>query len=136
MSDKLSEIPAPAPAPGGVHRRSFLQLLGMGAATSAFGLPPALRMLEPMDDDNPLSRSVLRDWETIYHDQYKYDSTFDWVCSPNDTHACRIRAYVRNGIVVRSGSTYDYQDYADLYGNRATSNWNPRQCASGCYPPA
>ena len=57
--------------------------------------------------------------------------TFDWVCSPNDTHACRVRAYVRNGIVTRMGSTYDYQDYADLSGNKATVNWNPRQCAKG-----
>ena len=80
---------------------------------------------------NPLARHVGRDWEKIYHDQYRYDSTFDWVCSPNDTHACRIRAYVRNGIVVRSGATYDYQNYADLYGNHATINWNPRQCAKG-----
>ena len=72
-----------------------------------------------------------RDWEKIYHDQYRYDSSFDWVCSPNDTHACRIRAYVRNGIVVRSGATYDYQKYADLYGNHASINWNPRQCAKG-----
>jgi nitrate reductase alpha subunit len=120
------------PQPGTFARRSFLQWLGMGAAASAFGLPAELRMLEPVDDDaNPLSRSVDRDWETIYHDQYKYDSTFDWVCSPNDTHACRVRAYKRNGIVVRSGSTYDYQDYADIYGNHATPNWNPRQCAKG-----
>ncbi|MBZ0252620.1 MAG: molybdopterin-dependent oxidoreductase, partial [Candidatus Methylomirabilis sp.] len=64
-------------------------------------------------------------------DQFKYDRHFDWVCSPNDTHACRVRAYVRNGIVTRMGSTYDYQDYADLYGNKATVNWNPRQCAKG-----
>jgi nitrate reductase alpha subunit len=67
----------------------------------------------------------------IYRDQYKYDRHFDWVCSPNDTHACRVRAYVRNGIVTRLGSTYDYQTYADLYGNKATANWNPRQCAKG-----
>jgi anaerobic selenocysteine-containing dehydrogenase len=52
-------------------------------------------------------------------------------CSPNDTHACRVRAFVRNGIVTRLGNTYDYQTYADPYGNRATANWNPRQCAKG-----
>lgn len=128
MSDSS---PDPAvPRPDTVARRSFLQFLGMGAA--AFGLPPELRMLVPVDaEQNPLSRSVDRDWERIYHDQYAYDSTFDWVCSPNDTHACRVRAYNRNGIVVRSGSTYDYQDYSDIYGNHATANWNPRQCAKG-----
>jgi nitrate reductase alpha subunit len=74
---------------------------------------------------------VGRAWEKVYRDQYKYDRVFDWVCSPNDTHACRVRAYVRNEIVTRLGSTYDYQTYADLYGNKATPNWNPRQCAKG-----
>ncbi|HAK57135.1 MAG TPA: nitrate oxidoreductase subunit alpha [Acidobacteria bacterium] len=105
--------------------------MGIGTAGSVLGLEAACTFLEPTDDGNPLGRTVSRNWETIYHDQYRYDSMFDWVCSPNDTHACRIRAYVRNGIVVRTGSTYDYQDYADLYGNHATVNWNPRQCAKG-----
>jgi nitrate reductase alpha subunit len=114
----------------GVPRRVFLQWLGLGAA-SALALEPACTFLEPVAGDNPLHRAVARDWEKIYRDQYRYDSTFDWVCSPNDTHACRVRAYVRNGIVVRSGATYDYQDYADRYGNRASINWNPRQCAKG-----
>ena len=94
-------------------------------------LDAACTLLQPVDDGNPLSRKVSREWEKIYHDQYRYDSSFDWVCSPNDTHACRIRSYVRNGVVVRSGATYDYQNYADLYGNHASINWNPRQCAKG-----
>lgn len=42
-----------------------------------------------------------------------------------------MRAYVRNGIVTRLGATYDYQNYSDIYGNHATNNWNPRQCAKG-----
>ncbi|NUM66719.1 molybdopterin-dependent oxidoreductase, partial [candidate division KSB1 bacterium] len=94
------------------------------------GLP--LNLLATADpDQNPLAGQIDRNWEKIYRDQYKYDSFFDWVCSPNDTHACRVRAYVRNGIVTRLGSTYDYQNYADLYGNHASHNWNPRQCAKG-----
>jgi nitrate reductase alpha subunit len=40
-------------------------------------------------------------------------------------------AYTRNGVITRMGSTYDYAKYADLYGNHATHNWNPRQCAKG-----
>ena len=114
------------------NRRDFLRWVGLGAGTSLLASGISCRLLEPIDaEDNPLSRSVSRDWEKVYRDQYRYDSTFDWVCSPNDTHACRVRAYVRNGIVTRSGSTYDYQKYADLYGNHATANWNPRQCAKG-----
>ena len=116
----------------GIDRRLFLKFLGGGMGASVLALDPACTFLTPAaPTENPLSRTVSREWEKIYHDQYRYDSSFDWVCSPNDTHACRIRAYVRNGIVVRSGATYDYQDYADLYGNKATANWNPRQCAKG-----
>ncbi len=115
-----------------ISRREFLRWLGMGAGISMTGLSLPLRALAAADpDQNPLAGSVSRDWEKIYRDQYRYDSTFDWVCSPNDTHACRVRAYVRNGIVTRLGSTYDYQTYADTYGNHATANWNPRQCAKG-----
>jgi len=81
--------------------------------------------------ENPLAHYPNRDWENIYRDQYRYDSKFSWVCSPNDTHACRVTAMVRNGIAVRMGNTYDYQKYTDIYGNKATVNWNPRQCAKG-----
>ena len=117
------------------NRREFLRwfgvgAMGAGATVLGFGLP--FRLLGPSDPDrNPLAGSVSSDWEKIYRDQYKYDRHFDWVCSPNDTHACRVRAYVRNGIVTRLGATYDYQKYSDLYGNFATPNWNPRQCAKG-----
>jgi nitrate reductase alpha subunit len=113
-----------------MDRRHFLRWLGAGATAVELGLP--LRLLAAADpDENPLAGTVARDWERIYRDQYRYDRTFDWVCSPNDTHACRVRAYVRNNIVTRLGSTYDYQTYADPYGNHATANWNPRQCAKG-----
>jgi nitrate reductase alpha subunit len=116
----------------GIDRRLFLKWLGSSAGASVLGLHAACNFFRPAEgEDNPLSRSVSRDWEKIYHDQYRYDSFFDWVCSPNDTHACRVRAYVRNGIVVRTGATYDYQDYSDIYGNHATNTWNPRQCAKG-----
>ena len=114
-----------------VTRREFLKWMGIGAGGAAVAAG-SLHYFGAADaGDNPLARSINRDWEKIYRDQYKYDSAFDWVCSPNDTHACRVRAYVRNGIVTRLGSTYDYQSYADLYGNKATANWNPRQCAKG-----
>jgi nitrate reductase alpha subunit len=117
----------------GMERREFLRWLGAAAGTAAateLGLP--LSLLAAADpDQNPLSGSVARDWEKIYREQYRYDRTFDWVCSPNDTHACRVRAFVRNDIVTRLGNTYDYQTYADLDGNHATSSWNPRQCAKG-----
>jgi len=116
----------------GLTRRDFLRWMGLGTGTAMAATALPFRLLAAASpDENPLAGSVARDWEKIYRDQYAYDGMFDWVCSPNDTHACRARAYTRNGIVTRLGSTYDYQDYADLYGNHATVNWNPRQCAKG-----
>ncbi len=114
-----------------LNRRKFLETAAAGAAFSAFGgfklvaLAPADRI------GNPLAHYPDRGWEKLYHDQYAYDGTFQWVCSPNDTHACRVKAFTRNGVITRMGATYDYQDYKDLYGNSATPNWNPRQCAKG-----
>ncbi len=111
-------------------RRQFLSSCATGAALGAFSgwswaFAPGQGSL------NPLESYPGRDWERIYRDQYAYDHKFTWVCSPNDTHACRVTAFVRNGVIVRMGSDYRYQDYSDLYGNRATANWNPRQCAKG-----
>ncbi len=114
-------------------RRQFLKMSG----AAGLGLYLATRELSlwalaPVTEvDNPLAYYPSRDWEELYRNQYRYDSTFSWVCSPNDTHACRVLAYVRNGVVVRLGSEYNYQTYGDLYGNKATPNWNPRQCAKG-----
>ncbi|MEE9184840.1 MAG: molybdopterin-dependent oxidoreductase [Acidimicrobiia bacterium] len=114
-------------------RREFLKVTG-GAGAGAVLASSELKLwaFEPAKDvPNPLVAYPTRDWEKIYRDQYRYDSWFSWVCSPNDTHACRATAYVRNGVVTRLGSQYDYQEYSDIYGNKATPNWNPRQCAKG-----
>ena len=100
----------------GVSRRDFLKWMGAGTGAAALGGALPLRLLAAArPGENPLAGSIDRAWEKIYRDQYKYDRVFDWVCSPNDTHACRVRAFVRNGIVTRLGNTYDYQKYADLY---------------------
>ncbi len=116
-----------------VTRRQFLKLSGAaGVGLYLASRQLSLWALEPVAGvDNPLAQYPSRDWEKLYRDQYRYDSAFSWVCSPNDTHACRVLAYVRNGVVVRLGSEYNYETYADLYGNKATPNWNPRQCAKG-----
>ena len=115
----------------GFSRRDFLKTSGavVGAA-GVVGWPLRALAFRP-DIANPLAFYPARDWEKIYRDQYRYDSTFSWVCSPNDTHACRVLAYTRNGVITRMGSQYTYQNYSDLYGNKATPNWNPRQCAKG-----
>ena len=97
-------------------RREFLRIStasGLGALLFSNGLSLWAFEADP-EIDNPLAYYPNRDWEKIYRDQYRYDSKFSWVCSPNDTHACRVTALVRNGIVVRMGNTYDYQKYADI----------------------
>lgn len=111
-----------------ISRRRFLEACAAGTtlAWSWRGWP-----LEPVAVDNPLAAYPSRDWERIYLDQYRYDETFTWVCAPNDTHMCRLRAFVRNGVMIRSEQNYDHDRYGDLYGNRATKAWNPRGCAKG-----
>ncbi len=88
-------------------------------------LVPATRV------DNPLEYYPDRAWEKVYLDQYAYDRSFTFICAPNDTHMCRVRAFVRNGVVTRLEQNYDHQRYKDLYGNQATAAWNPRMCLKG-----
>jgi nitrate reductase alpha subunit len=115
----------------GKTRRQFLKTSGaLLGATTTMGWPLRTLAFRP-DLVNPLGHYPARNWEKIYRDQYRYDDTFSWVCSPNDTHACRVLAYTRNGVITRMGSQYDHGKYSDLYGNHATANWNPRQCAKG-----
>ena len=113
-----------------VSRREFLKLSGAAALSLALSQMD-LRLLEPIVVDNPLAAYPDRNWETIYRDQYHYDSSFTYVCSPNDTHSCRLRAFVRNGVILRSETNYDVERYSDLYGNKATPHWHPRGCKKG-----
>jgi nitrate reductase alpha subunit len=117
-----------------ITRRDFLVKLGAAGATGALALwslegctlSPGL---EPIT--NPLNYYPSRGWEKTYRDQYRVDRSFTFVCSPNDTHACRLRAFERNGVVVRIEQNYDGDNYADLQGNRSTPGWNPRGCVKG-----
>jgi len=113
-----------------ISRREFLKLSG-GAALSLALRNLDLMLLDPISVDNPLAAYPDRDWEQVYRDQSRYDSSFTYVCSPNDTHACRLRAFVRNGVILRSETNYDVSRYSDLYGNTATAHWHPRGCKKG-----
>ena len=81
--------------------------------------------------DNPLDTYPSRDWEKIYRDMASYDSWFTFLCAPNDTHNCLLKAYVKNGVVVYIGPTYGYGKATDIYGNQASHRWDPRCCAKG-----
>jgi nitrate reductase alpha subunit len=115
--------------PNEITRRQFLEAasaLGFGAfvasATSAWGLDATL---------NPLARYPDRGWENAYRDLWKYDSTFTFLCAPNDTHNCILNAYVRSGVITRIGPTMRYGEATDLEGNRASHRWDPRVCQKG-----
>ncbi|HEX5009729.1 MAG TPA: molybdopterin-dependent oxidoreductase [Planctomycetota bacterium] len=112
-------------------RRELLASLGAGSLLLA-GPLDVLGALAPRGDiGNPLDHYPNRGWEQVYRDQYRYDRSFTWVCAPNDTHMCRMRAFVRNGVMIRSEQNYDHQRCGDLYGNRASVAWNPRGCPKG-----
>jgi nitrate reductase alpha subunit len=110
-------------------RRDFLKT-ALAAAGSGL-LAPRLWAFDSVSVANPLGVYPSRGWEKVYRDQYRYDSTFTWVCAPNDTHMCRLRAFVRNGVILRSEQNYDHDRCGDLYGNKATKSWNPRGCPKG-----
>ena len=113
-----------------MDRRDFLKSLGGAAALLTSGT--VLGGLTPLPHIvNPLEHYPDRDWEKVYRDQYRYDRTFTWVCAPNDTHMCRMKGFVRNGVMIRSEQNYDHDRYGDLYGNATTKAWNPRGCLKG-----
>lgn len=111
----------------GFDRRDFLKWSMAGAAGLAIS-SPKLAFLETVSIDNPLEYYPDRDWEKLYRDKFRYDSVFTFTCAPNDTHNCLLRAYVRNGIIVRVGPTYAFGNATDSYGNKATHRWEPRCC--------
>ena len=116
-----------------MDRRGFLKLGGAaGAAATALYVETQLAFLQSAPGiTNPLATYPNRGWEKIYRDQYHYDSSFTFVCAPNCTHNCRLRAFVRNGIVMRTEQNYDGQAVGDLNGNHSTNAWNPRGCNKG-----
>src|SRR5262249_26105471 len=113
-----------------MNRRDFLRF-SLGTVGGTGLLAPRLWGFDPGSVANPLGVYPSRDWEKVYRDQYKVDGWFSWVCAPNDTHNCLLRAYTRNGVVLRSESGYECGRVKDLYGNTDTRHWNPRSCSKG-----
>lgn len=122
-------------APGGIPRRRFLRWAGTGAAIAAASYGESATgftyFQAAQGIDNPLVAYPDHGWERVYRDQYAYDSSFLFVCAPNDTHMCRLRAMVRNGVVTRIEQAYDGGLYGDPQGNRSGIAWNPRACPKG-----
>ncbi len=104
-------------------------LMGSTPAAAAIAGYSLLQTIEP--GLNPLSEYPNRDWEQVYRDLYEPDSTFHFMCGPNDTHGCLLRATVKNGVVVYADPSYGYSKATDVYGNTASARWDPRACISG-----
>lgn len=114
-----------------ITRRQFLKI----SLTSLGGLLISKPLLSGLtfvpDIDNPLEYYPGRDWEKIYRSQFKYDYTYHFLCAPNDTHNCLLKAYVKNDVITRIGPSYGYGKAEDIYGNKASSRWEPRLCNKG-----
>lgn len=119
-----------------VTRRSFLKLIPPAAAAAAAATLPSVvfagHHLRPIDQDlNPLATYPNRGWESVYRELYGGDTTFHYLCAPNDTHGCLLKAQAKNGVVKWVDPSYGYGKATDVYGNRATPRWDPRICISG-----
>ncbi len=123
-----------------LNRRAFLKIAGAGAAlgvSSGLAARPISDALEqvstflsPVNVENPFAYPN-RTWEDIYRNMWSYDYDYHWLCNPNDTHGCLLRAYVKNGVIVRVGPSYKYGKASDIYGNAASFRWDPRTCNKG-----
>ena len=117
-----------------MDRRRFLQLAamaGLGTVANPGDLLAQYRVLDPVRVPNPLAEYPHRDWERLYRDIFRHDRTFTFLCAPNDTHNCLLRAFVKNNVLVRIEPTYGYGRATDLAGNRASARWDPRCCQKG-----
>lgn len=106
-------------------------MAGAGGALLAARALAGTKFLTPMSVENPLQGYPNRGWEKVYRDLYASDSTFTFLCAPNDTHNCLLRAFVKHGVVTRIAPTYGYQKATDLSGNQASARWDPRCCQKG-----
>ncbi len=116
-----------------ISRRDFLKLAGAAAAGSASVLMTRdLAFLQSIPEvTNPFDHYPNRDWERVYEQLNTFDDEFVFLCAPNDTHNCLLKASTRNGVIVRIEPTHRYGDAKDLYGNTASHRWEPRACQKG-----
>ncbi|MEM4410739.1 MAG: molybdopterin-dependent oxidoreductase [Candidatus Caldarchaeum sp.] len=120
-----------------ISRREFIKLVQSTAAVSTIAslIPEegfGFQYIEPIDPSiNPLKTYPSTDWEKVYRELYTPDETFHYLCAPNDTHGCLLKASVKNGVVVYVDPSYGYGKATDIYGNRASARWDPRVCISG-----
>lgn len=112
-----------------VSRRRFLEAVGAAGFGALVASGAKAWGLEAIT--NPLAVYPERGWEKVYRDLWKYDSTFTFLCAPNDTHNCLLNGFVRDGVVTRIGPTMRYGEAVDLNGKGTSHRWDPRVCQKG-----
>lgn len=119
---------------GGFSRRHFLRMagaVGLGTVALPKELLAGYQFLSPVAVANPLAHYPNRDWESQYRKIYQTDGSFVFLCAPNDTHNCLLRAYTKNGVIVRIEPSWGYGKARDLDGKGASARWDPRGCQKG-----
>ncbi|MEM4970930.1 MAG: molybdopterin-dependent oxidoreductase [Sulfolobales archaeon] len=121
-------------------RRDFLRAASSAALATLFSRFPeeflAFEFIEPIEPSiNPLEQYPNRGWENIYRDIYSPDSSFVFLCAPNCTFICLLRAYSKGGYVLYVDPTYGYGEATDIYGNKVSHRWDPMTCATGAALP-
>ena len=121
-----------------IERRDFLKKItisGLGGLLLSQlpldGFQKAFANFDPINVENPLKFYPSRNWEKTYRDLWKYDSEFSFLCAPNDTHNCLLKAHVKNNTVVRIAPSYSFHKATDLQGTKASARWEPRCCQKG-----
>lgn len=105
-------------------RRQFLKTSGVAVGSLMASKALALEFLAPVDD--PLGEYPYRGWETLYRDQWSFDSFGRTTHSVNCTGSCTWKAYVKNNIVFKEEQFADFPDI-----NSELPTYNPRGCQKG-----
>jgi nitrate reductase alpha subunit len=133
QKDKKDKMPQASKL---LSRRTFIKIAaGTGAGMLLSGCESDLfTFLAPRTanaTESPLVTYPNRDWEKVYRNVYEEDSHFHFLCAPNDTHNCLLKAHVKNGVITRLSPSFRYGEATDLYGNKASARWDPRICNKG-----
>jgi len=115
-----------------LDRRGFFKVSSaVVAAGTAFYVERKMAFLQAAPGiTNPLQAYPNRGWEKIYRTSTAYDDSFT-LFAHRTTTQLRLRAMVRNGVVVRIEQNYDGGLYKDPQGNSSSVAWNPRACLKG-----
>jgi nitrate reductase alpha subunit len=115
-------------------RRAFLKgLLGATATAAASTLEAApLHYLKPTVVENPLASYPNREWESVYRNIFKTDSSFTFLCAPNDTHNCLLGPRQERDVVwCASGPPTATARPRTSTATKASHRWDPRICQKG-----